>query len=56
MIGESGNSSIQFAYFIMLMWWVVVGMQVVRGMRALAVARRPQFMDSASPSDPASKA
>ncbi len=39
-IGESGNSAIQLAYVIMLIWWVLVGVQVVRGMRAWAVARQ----------------
>jgi hypothetical protein len=39
-IGESGDSAIQVAYIIMLIWWVLVGVQVVRGMRAWAMARR----------------
>jgi hypothetical protein len=39
-IGESGDSAIQLAYVIMLMWWALIGVQVVRGMRALAVARQ----------------
>ncbi len=38
-IGTSGNSAIQLAYVIMLIWWVLVGVQVVRGMRAWALAR-----------------
>ncbi len=38
-IGESGSSAIQLAYLIMLSWWVLVGVQVVRGMRAWAAAR-----------------
>ena len=55
-IGESGNSSIQLAYLIMLLWWVLVGVQVVRGRWALAVARQPQFKDSINPGDRAVKA
>ena len=39
-IGTSGNSAIQLAYVIMLIWWVLVGVQVVRGMRAWAAARQ----------------
>jgi hypothetical protein len=39
-IGESGNSAIQLAYVIMLIWWVLVGVQVVRGMRVWALARQ----------------
>lgn len=38
-IGESGSSAIQLAYVIMLSWWALVGVQVVRGMRAWAAAR-----------------
>lgn len=38
-IGESGSSAIQLAYLIMLSWWVLVGVQVVRGMRAWGAAR-----------------
>ncbi len=38
-IGESGDGAIQLAYTVMLVWWVLIGVQVVRGMRALAVAR-----------------
>jgi hypothetical protein len=39
-IGESGDSAIQLAYVVMLIWWVLIGVQVVRGMRALGVARQ----------------
>lgn len=39
-IGTSGNSAIQLAYVIMLIWWVLVGVQVVRGMRAWSLARQ----------------
>jgi hypothetical protein len=39
-IGSSGNSAIQLAYVVMLIGWALVGMQVVRGMRALAAARQ----------------
>jgi hypothetical protein len=39
-IGESGSSAIQLAYVIMLLWWALVGVQVVRGMRAWALARQ----------------
>lgn len=38
-IGESGNASIQLAYGVMLALWAGVGVQVVRGMKALAAAR-----------------
>ncbi len=39
-IGESGNSAIQLAYVVMLFWWALVGVQIVRGLRALAAARQ----------------
>lgn len=39
-IGESGNSAIQLAYVVMLIWWVLVGVQVVRGMRVWAMTRQ----------------
>jgi hypothetical protein len=39
-IGESGDSAMQLAYVIMLIAWALVGVQVVRGMRAWAVARQ----------------
>jgi hypothetical protein len=38
-IGASGSSAIQLAYVVMLSWWVLVGVQVVRGMRAWALTR-----------------
>jgi hypothetical protein len=38
-IGASGSSAIQLAYVVMLIWWALVGVQVVRGLRALAAAR-----------------
>ena len=39
-IGASGSSAIQLAYVVMLIWWALVGVQVVRGLRALAAARQ----------------
>lgn len=39
-IGSSGNSAIQLAYIIMLICWALAGVQVVRGLRARAVARQ----------------
>ncbi|MBI5565812.1 MAG: hypothetical protein HY870_13030 [Chloroflexi bacterium] len=38
-IGTSGSSTIQLAYGVMLSWWVLVGVQVVRGMHAWALTR-----------------
>ena len=38
-IGESGNATIQLAYVIMLLWWALLGAQVVRGLRAWAASR-----------------
>lgn len=39
-IAESGDAAIQLAYVIMLVWWALVGVQVVRGMRAWQTARQ----------------
>ena len=39
-IGASGSSAIQLTYVVMLIWWALVGVQVVRGLRALAAARQ----------------
>jgi hypothetical protein len=44
-IGESGEASIQLAYGVMLALWAAVGVQVVRGVKALAdrrAARAPR--------------
>ncbi len=38
-IGLSGDTAIQFAYFVMLILWALIGLQLVRGLRALATER-----------------
>jgi hypothetical protein len=38
-IGASGDAAIESAYFIMLVLWALVGVQFVRGTRALAIRR-----------------
>jgi hypothetical protein len=38
-IAASGNAAMQLAYLIMLVWWALVGVQVVRGLRAWRLTR-----------------
>jgi hypothetical protein len=46
-IGESGDSAIQLAYMVMLVWWALIGVQIVRGMRALAIGRQSPAQQTA---------
>jgi hypothetical protein len=43
-IAESGDVAIQLAYVIMLVWWALVGVQVVRGLRAWQTARQARHV------------
>ena len=41
-IGLSGDAAIEGSYFVLLILWALVGVQLVRGLRSLAAARASQ--------------